>query len=77
MASKVKVTVTLDETLVNELEKISRQTPTHRSRLVEESLRFWRRSQLERQLKEGYQFMSAEDRATSESHLAAGWEVLS
>jgi metal-responsive CopG/Arc/MetJ family transcriptional regulator len=76
MASKVKVTLSLDESLVKELEGVSRQSRTTRSRLVEEALRFWRRSRLEQQLKEGYQHMAKEDRTTAEGNLAAGWEIV-
>ena len=76
MASKVKVTVSLDERLVKEMEGISRQSRTPRSRLIEEALRFWRRCRLEQQLKEGYLEMATEDRTTAERHLAAGWEIL-
>ena len=76
MASKVKVTLSLDESLVKELEGVSRQSRTTRSRLVEEALRFWRRSRLEQQLKEGYQHMAKEDRATAEGNLAAWWEIM-
>ncbi len=76
MAGKVKVTVSLDEALVRELGGVSRQRRKPRSQLVEEALRLWRRSQLEQQLKEGYQAMGKEDRATAEGHLGAGWEVI-
>jgi metal-responsive CopG/Arc/MetJ family transcriptional regulator len=76
MASKVKVTVSLGKDLVKELEEVSRQRRTSRSQLIEEALSFWRRSQLEQQLKEGYQHMAAEDRATAERNLAAGWEIV-
>lgn len=76
MASKVKVTVSLDKSLVKELEGVSQRSQTPRSRLVEEALRFWQRSRLEQQLKEGYEAMAKEDRATAEENLAAGWEIL-
>lgn len=76
MASKIKVTVSLDESLLKELEGVSRQSRTPRSRLIEEALRFWQHSRLEQQLKEGYQLMAAEDRATAERNLAAGWETM-
>ena len=76
MASKVKVTLSLDESLVKELEGVSQQSRTPRSRLVEEALRFWRRSRLEQQLKEGYRHMATEDRATAERNLAAGWKIV-
>jgi metal-responsive CopG/Arc/MetJ family transcriptional regulator len=76
MASKVKVTLSLDEGLVKELEGVSRRSRTPRSRLVEEALRFWRRSRLEQQLKEGYQHMATEDRSTAERNLPAWWEMV-
>jgi metal-responsive CopG/Arc/MetJ family transcriptional regulator len=76
MASKVKITVSLDKTLVQELVGISRQGRKSRSRLVEEALRHWRRSRLEQELKEGYQAMALEDRETAERNLRVGWEAV-
>ena len=76
MASKVKVTVSLDEALVRELEGTSQRKGKPRSQLVEEALRLWRRSRLEQELREGYQAMAKADRATAERHLAAGWEAV-
>lgn len=76
MASKVKVTVSLDRALVRELGRANRRKRKPRSQLVEEALQLWRRRQLEQALKEGYQAMAKEDRATAERHLAAGWEVV-
>lgn len=75
MASKTKITVSLDDGLLKELEGVSRQSRTPRSRLIEEALRFWQRSRLEQELKEGYQHMAAEDRAAAEQNLTAGWEI--
>ena len=76
MASKVKVTVSVDESLVKALGRASRMTGRARSQLVEEALRLWQRSQLEQVLKEGYQAMAKEDRATAEHLLPAAWEAL-
>lgn len=76
MASKVKITVSVDAALIRELGGATRKTRKPRSRLVEEALQLWRRRQLEQALKEGYQAMAKEDRATAERHLAAGWEVM-
>ncbi len=76
MASKVKVTVSVDETLVRELGKASRKARRSRSQLVEEALQLWRRSQLERALKEGYEAMAQEDRATAARNVRAGWEAI-
>jgi metal-responsive CopG/Arc/MetJ family transcriptional regulator len=76
MASKIKVTISLDKALATELEGVSRERRTPRSRLIEEALRFWRRSRLEQQLKEGYEAMARADRATAEENLAASWEAM-
>ena len=76
MASKVKVTVSLDEGLVRELGSAGRHKGKPRSQLVEEALRLWRRAGLERELKEGYEAMAKADRVTADRHLAAGWEVV-
>jgi metal-responsive CopG/Arc/MetJ family transcriptional regulator len=76
MASKIKLTVSLDEALVRELESDSRRTRKPRSQLVEEAIRHWHRSRLEQELKEGYQAMAAEDRATARRNLAVGWEAI-
>ena len=76
MASKVKVTVSLDEDLVKELAGASRERRKPRSQLVEEALRVWRRGRLEQALREGYEAMAREDRATAERRLAAVWETM-
>ena len=76
MGSKVKVTVSPEKRLVRNSEKVSREGRMASSRPVKEGLQLPRHSRLEQQLKEGYQCMSAEDRATSERHLASAWEIL-
>jgi hypothetical protein len=62
--------------LARELRGASRRKRKPRSQLVEEALRLWRRSQLERAVKRGYQAMAKKDRASAERRLAAGWEVV-
>jgi len=76
MATRVKMTVSLDAGLVRELEGVSRRVRKPKSRLVEEALEFWRRSRLEQELKEGYRAMAKEDRFTAERNMAAGVESL-
>ena len=76
MASKVKVTVSLDEAIGRELGAANRRKGKNRSRLVEEALTQWRRRQLEDELKEGYQAMAKADRATARRNLAAGWDAI-
>jgi metal-responsive CopG/Arc/MetJ family transcriptional regulator len=65
MASKVKITVSIDKDLVQELAGMGRQGRKSRSRLVEEALQHWGRSRLEQELKAGYQAMAKTDRATA------------
>jgi len=76
MASKVKVTVSVDEALIREIGRASRKARRPRSQLVEEALQLWRRTQVERALKEGYEAMAKEDRVTAERRLKAGWEAI-
>lgn len=76
MASKVKVTVSVDEGLLRELAGASRKTGQPRSQLVEEALRLWKRRRIEQALREGYQAMAKEDGATAERRLPAGWETM-
>ena len=61
MANKLKVTLSLDEDLVETLEQISRQTKKPRSRVVQEALRAWRRKELQEKLALGYQEMADEN----------------
>jgi len=76
MEPKVKVTVSLNAGLVRELGEAGRHLRKSRSRLMEEALQLWRRSQLEQELKRGYQAMAGEDRVTAERNLRAGSETL-
>ncbi len=75
MAQKVKVTLSLDEDLVETLDQLSRQSKKPRSRVVQEALRLWRRKELHQRLAEGYRAMAEEDRKTAGGHLAAFREV--
>ncbi len=76
MAQKVKLTLSLDEDLVEAVDKISRQKKKPRSRVVQEALRMWQKGQLQEKLAEGYRAMAEEDRKTAEQHLAAFREIL-
>lgn len=75
MGSKRKMTVSLDESLVRELTGMSERGRVPKSRLVEDALRFWKRSRLEQELREGYKAMEAEDRETAEERLQAAHEA--
>ncbi len=71
MASRIKVTVSLDHDLVGALGRFSRKTGRPRSRVVEEAVRLWHRQQLEQALKEGYRAMASDDRATARRYWRA------
>ncbi len=76
MPAKVKVTISVDAELLRDLGQVSRELHQPRSRIVEEALLLWRRQQLERALRDGYEAMAEEDRATVERNLRAGWEAI-
>ena len=76
MGQKVKVTLSLDEDLVEVLEKVSRQRKKPRSRVVQEALRLWQRRELQEKLAEGYRAMVEEDRETAERRVSAFREIL-
>lgn len=76
MAQKVKLTLSLDEDLVQTLDKISRESKKPRSRVVQEALRAWRRRELHEKLAQGYREMAEEDRKAAERHLPAFREIL-
>jgi metal-responsive CopG/Arc/MetJ family transcriptional regulator len=74
--SKEKITVTIEEELVAELDRLARTLKGSRSSLVETAIRAWKKAQMEQELMEGYRAMAKEDRNTAEESLAAGYEAL-
>lgn len=73
---KAKITVTIDETLIKTLNRLSERRKYSRSRLVEEAVMSWQRHQMEQELIEGYRAMAKEDLETAEARLAAGQEAI-
>ncbi len=73
---KTKITVTIDESVIKDLDRLSEQRRESRSRLVEEAVKVWRNGQMEKELIEGYQAMAQEDVATAEAHLHIARENL-
>ncbi len=71
MPRKLKLTLSLDEDLVQELERISRKTKKPRSRLVQEALRIWQRTELQEKLAQGYREMADENLEMAEQGLSA------
>lgn len=76
MNTKTRMTVTMDSSLVDELDRVSSEQKESRSQLVEDAVRDWSRHRLEQELIEGYEAMNRENRETAEANLAAGVEVI-
>jgi metal-responsive CopG/Arc/MetJ family transcriptional regulator len=76
MRQKVKLTISLDQDLVETLDEMSRQSKKPRSQVVQEALRLWRRKELHEKLAEGYRSMAEEDRKMAERHLGFFKETL-
>ncbi len=76
MRHKVKLTISLDQDIVEKLDEMARQSKKPRSQVVQEALRLWRRKELNEKLAEGYRFMAEEDRKMAEQHLAVFKETL-
>ena len=73
---KAKITITIDEAIIEDLDRLSEQRKQSRSRIVEEAVKSWQAWQMEMELIEGYRAMVKEDAETAETHLRAGFEVL-
>ena len=76
MSTRLKVTITLDESVVREIDRVSRRQKESRSRIMEGALKEWKQKQLERELIEGYRAMAKEDQEMAEANLDAGVETL-
>lgn len=74
--SKERITVTIEEELVRELDRVARTAKGSRSNLVETAIRTWKKLRLEQELMAGYRTMAEEDRRVAEENLAAGSEAL-
>jgi len=76
MARKVKLTLSLDEDVVETLDSVSKQSKQPRSRVVQDAIQLWQRRRLQQELADGYRSMSKEDQETAEQRLAAFREIL-
>jgi len=76
MGNKLKVTVTIEESIVREIDRASNERGESRSRVIETAIQQWRKRELDKQLIEGYLAMAKEDVETAEANLAAGVEIL-
>jgi len=76
MGNKLKVTVTIEESIVREIDRASNERGESRSRVIEKAIQQWRERERDKQLIEGYLAMAKEDVETAEANLAAGVEAL-
>ena len=76
MGRKVKLTLSLDQAVVDTLDTVSKQSKQPRSRVVQEAIRLWQRRQLQQKLADGYRSMSNENRETAEQNLLAFREII-
>ena len=76
MGNKQKITITVDEAILKEIDKFSESHGESRSHLIEDAIRVWRKKKLEKELIDGYLAMAKENSEMAENHLEAGREVL-
>ena len=76
MGNKLKVTVTIEESIVREIDRASNERGESRSRVIEKAIQQWRERERDKQLIDGYLAMAKEDVETAEANLAAGVEAL-
>ena len=74
--SKEKITVTIDEKLLEDLDRAAKSQSESRSSIVEEAIRIWKRAIMHQELIEGYRAMSDENSRVAEESLHAGYEAL-
>ncbi len=76
MGNKQKVTITVDEAILKEIDRFSEEQGESRSNVIEKAIREWRHKNLENELIEGYTSMAEEDLETAEANFGAGTEAI-
>jgi len=76
MRNKQKITITIDESIIKDIDRLSEREGESRSRLIEKAVKVWRERELEKELIKGYVAMTEEDLETAEANLEAGVEAL-
>jgi metal-responsive CopG/Arc/MetJ family transcriptional regulator len=74
--SKGKITVTIEEELIEDLDRAAKLLGKSRSSVLEKAIRTWKNTLLQRELIEGYRAMSDEDLKVAEQNLPAGYKAL-
>ena len=75
MRSKSKLSVTIDNRILEEIEKVSQARNFSKSQLTEEALKFWFKKHTEELMAKGYQEMAEEDQEFTELTLDTQKEV--
>jgi len=70
-----KLSVTVDPRLYEMIDRHAARTRRSKSKIVEEAIRVWERTQLAARAREGYQNTAPEDVADAEAYLAALDEI--
>jgi metal-responsive CopG/Arc/MetJ family transcriptional regulator len=70
-----KVSVTIDPSLYDAIDRHARRTRVSKSKVIEDAIRLWQRSQVAMLAREGYQATAGEDLADAEAYLAALDEI--
>ncbi|MCK4235156.1 ribbon-helix-helix domain-containing protein [candidate division WOR-3 bacterium] len=73
---KTKITISINEDFLNELDKIAKLQQTNRSKLIDEALKVWEKERIEAELKQGYLAMAKEDKKIAEENLKIIRETL-
>jgi metal-responsive CopG/Arc/MetJ family transcriptional regulator len=74
--AKTKITITIDEKYVSDLDRISRIKRANRSALIEEAIKLWEKEQIKHALKHGYQIMAKEDSKAASEYIKIAREIL-
>jgi len=76
MRNKSKLSITIDNKILKEVEKVSNDSNFSKSQLTEEALKLWFKKNNEKLMAKGYEEMAKEDQEFSESTLAAQKETI-
>lgn len=75
--AKVRLSATIDATLLTELNKVLEKEKVTRSFLIERALEQWLKQRQAKELERAYQTMKEEDQKIAELTIHAQFEVLS
>ena len=77
MDQKRKISLTIDEDVYAAIEKVAESRDMTISKIVQQALKFWLRSETEKQMAQGYEDMADDEFAFAEMTLDAQKEMIS